>query len=125
MRDRSAVPPAAAAARVPGSGAVDAWDQKIAEHDAAERRRYEAEPLLFPLDPSGTASWLFDGGVCLGEQALGQVGYYRADVLAPNSDSCTTVEANAWNQSKNCCETSFSGAWPTESRRRRREILRW
>lgn len=34
----------------------NAWDQKIAEHDAAERHRLGTAPLLFPLSPTATAS---------------------------------------------------------------------
>ena len=47
------------------------WDERIAQHNAAERRRVETEPLLFPLAPAGFAS-RFDvfGGTATGWASL-------------------------------------------------------
>ncbi len=47
------------------------WDQRIADHDAAERHRYATDPLLFPFSPTGVASRVdVFGGTARGWAAL-------------------------------------------------------
>lgn len=47
------------------------WDERIRQHDAAERDRFEAEPLLFPLAPAASASRInVFGGITSGWASL-------------------------------------------------------